>query len=91
MRARRDLAAYDAESQRLREQRVAAQSNLANARDRLEKSQGARSRSSKEADGAVRALRTAVASLPDQLRIKVALPDHPLDIKDVALTGLDAA
>lgn len=89
--ARRRLAAHDTESQRLRERSATAAANLTNARERLENSHAARFRGAKEAEDARRALQTALASLPNQLRLDVALPDRSLDIEEVRLEGLDDA
>ena len=89
--AREELAAYVEDSQQLREQRTETQANLRNAHDSLEKIRVAHSLSSEEAATAMRALRTALTSLPDQLKIDVVLPDDPLDIEAIRLGGLDAA
>ena len=91
IRAREELAAYDSESQQLREQRAAAQSDVTNAHDSLEKIRAAHIRNSEEAAVAMQELRTTLASLPGQLRVDVALPDDPLDIEVIQLGGLDAA
>lgn len=90
-KAREQLEAHEQESQRLRERHVAAQANLTNAHSRLTDSNAARTWSSKEAAGALRALRTGLTSLPDQLPVEVSLPDDPLAIEEIPLTGLDAA
>lgn len=89
--AREALDVHDAESQQLRERRAAEQANLDNAQGSLDKSTAARSESLDEARDTVRALRTALASLPQQLRVSAVLPDDPLGLEKVLLTGLDAA
>ena len=89
--ARENLAAYDQESQQLREQRAATQTHLEHARKNLQKSGAARNRSLDEANAAMQALRTDLSSLPDQLPIDIPLPGNPLDIEVVQLGGLDEA
>jgi DNA repair protein SbcC/Rad50 len=86
-----ELSAYDSETQRLREQRAAADSRLAAAHDRLVKGDGARARASDEAALAVQSLRDHVKSLPAELQIEVSLPDDPLQIETVTLLGLEHA
>jgi exonuclease SbcC len=90
-RAREELASHVEESQQLRQQHTIAETNLANAHDILEKIRTAHTLNSKEATAAAGALRTALTSLPDQLKFDVALPDDPVDIEAIRLGGLDAA
>lgn len=90
-RAREKLASHAEESQRLRQQHTIAETNLTNASDSLEKIRGAHTLNLKEAAAAAGVLRTALTSLPDQLKIDVALPDDPLDIGAIRLGGIDAA
>jgi exonuclease SbcC len=89
--ARKELEAYESESQQLREQRAAAQNDVANAQTSLKKIRDTRSRNSGEAAAAIRELRTTLASLPGQLQVDVALPGDPLDLEVIQLGGLDAA
>jgi exonuclease SbcC len=89
--AREALDVHNAESQQLREKRAVEQANLDNAQDSLEQSSAARSGTMDEAREAERALRTALASLPEQLRVSATVPDDPLGLEEVLLTGLDAA
>lgn len=90
-RAREELAAYDSESQQLREQRAAAQNDISNTHASLKKIRVEQSRNSGEAAAAIRQLRTTLASLPGQLQVDAALPNDPLDIEVIQLDGLDAA
>ena len=89
--AREELAAHDAESQQLRDQRTAAQTNLTNAHDSLEKLRATYTRSSEEAAAVIRAFRAALTSLPDLVQINVTLPDDPLETEAIHLAGIDAA
>jgi DNA repair protein SbcC/Rad50 len=91
IRAGEELATYDSESQQLREQRAAAQVDVTNAQASLKKIRASHSRNSSEAAVATQELRTTFASLPDQLRVDVALPTDPLDVEVIQLGGLDAA
>jgi exonuclease SbcC len=90
-RAREELASHVEESQQLRQQHTIAETNLTNAHDSLEKIRAAHALNSKQAAAAAGALRTALTSLPDQLKIDVALPDDPVGIEAIPLGGLDAA
>jgi exonuclease SbcC len=90
-RAGEKLAVHDAESQRLRDQRTAALTNLTNARDSLEKIRATYTRNSEEAAAATQAFRAALTSLPDRVQINVALPDDPLEIEAIHLGGIDEA
>ncbi len=90
-RAREDLAAYDAASQQLRERRAALHASLTGARDTRDKSQAARRRNAEDAETAVGTFRTSLTSLPDELRFDVVLPDDPVAIENIPLTGLAAA
>ena len=90
-RAREKLASHVEESQELRQQHTITETNVTNARDSLEKIRATHTLNSKEAAVAAGALRSALTSLPDQLKIDVALPDHPVDIEAIRLGGLDAA
>jgi DNA repair protein SbcC/Rad50 len=90
-KARGRLEEHDSESQRLRDRRTVVDTNLGNARGALEKMSASSSRSSKETASALQALRSDVTSLPSELGIGVALPDDPLDIELISISGIDAA
>jgi exonuclease SbcC len=90
-RAREKLASHVEESQQLRQQHTITKTNLTNARDSLEKIRATHTLNSKEAAAAAGALRSALTSLPNQLKIDVAVPDDPVDLEAIRLGGLDTA
>lgn len=89
--ARSRLTGHDSESQKLRDQRTAVNADLTNAQGRLRSLSAASSRSLKDAATALRALRSDLASLPAELRVGATLPEDPLDIEVIPISGIDAA
>jgi DNA repair protein SbcC/Rad50 len=89
--SRERLGEHDSKSQELRDQRAADYANLTGARSAFTRIKAACSRISDETAAAVRELRSDLASLPLELRVDVTLPENPVDIQAVQISGVDAA